>query len=77
MLREHGLDDPPLDANAAAVDQADFGETALVRFPEVFVDNGGHVARSERVQIEGVLDRDANRRRIRDAPVVVRVGRHR
>jgi hypothetical protein len=53
-------DDLALDADAAAVNQADLPEAAGVRRVEVFGDDRGDVTRREGVQVEGVLDRDAN-----------------
>jgi hypothetical protein len=43
------------------VDQADLHEAAVVSLAEVLVDDGGDVARLERMQVEPVLDGDADR----------------
>jgi len=60
MAGEDAADDLTLDADAAAVDQPHFSEPARHRFREVLLDDGGDVARSERVKIERVLDRNVN-----------------
>ena len=60
MSRDHGLDDLPLHADTATVDQSDFAEPSGERRFEVLVDDGGNVARGERMEIERVLDRNAN-----------------
>lgn len=57
VLREERLDDGTLDADAAAVDQPHFAEAARLRRLQVLVDDRRYVARLERVEIEGVLDR--------------------
>jgi hypothetical protein len=61
VARENGLHDLSLNADAATVDQPHLGESSGVCGVQVFGDDRGHVARRERVQIERVLDRDADR----------------
>jgi hypothetical protein len=58
MTLERLLDDAPLDASAAPVDQAHFPQAGLVGGVYVVFDNGPDVSRSERVKVYGVLDRD-------------------
>ena len=58
MVGEQRPDDPALDADAAAVDQPHLAEPAHVGGLEVLGDDRRDVARDERVQVEGVLDRD-------------------
>ena len=60
MAREERLDDGALHADAAAVDQPHLGEAARVGRDQVLVDDGGNVGGTERVQIEGILDRELN-----------------
>ena len=61
MARENGLHDLSLDADAATVDQPHLGKPSGVCGVQVFGDDRGDVARRERVQIERILDRDADR----------------
>ena len=61
MAREERLDDGALHADAAAVDQPHFGKPSGMRGVQVFGDDRGDVARRERVEIERILDRDADR----------------
>lgn len=58
---ERLLDDPSLDALAAAVNQADFAQSGGMRCGDVFLDDGLDVAGCEGMQIERVFDRDAVR----------------
>ena len=58
MALECGLDDAPLDAFAASVDQAHFSEAGFVGFADVLLNNRRDVTRCERVQINLILDRD-------------------
>ena len=58
MLFEHRLDDPALDALAAAVNQSNLAQTRLVRGAYVFLDHGRDIARRERVQVERSIDRN-------------------
>ena len=60
MLREQRLDDPPLDPDSAPVNQPDLAKTALVGGDEIFLDDGGDVPRRKGVEIERVLDRNAD-----------------
>jgi len=60
VLGEHRADDPPLDAGPAAVDQPHLGEAPGVGGLEVLGDDRRDVLRRERVEVEGVLDRDAD-----------------
>ena len=60
MPRDHGLDDLPLHSDAPTVDQSDFVEPSRERRFEVLVDDGGNVARGERVEIQRIVDRDAD-----------------
>ncbi len=59
MPGENGSDDLTLHADAAAVDQAYLPEAARVGGHEVLGDQRRNVPRRERVEVEGVLDRDA------------------
>ena len=58
MPLERVLDDPALDASAAAVDQPDLPQARFVRRAHVFVDHRCHIARGKGVQIEDGLDRE-------------------
>jgi hypothetical protein len=58
MTLERLLDDGALDAAAAAMDQPELAEAALVRGAHVLVDHRWNVARREGVQIELRLNRD-------------------
>jgi len=60
VSRDHGLDDLPLDPDAPAVDQPDLAEPSRGGGLEILVDDGGNVARGEGVQIQRILDRDAD-----------------
>src|SRR5256886_10885052 len=62
MARQHPTDDLTLGAGAPAVDQPDLAKPTRHRGIQVLRDDGGHVTRSEGVQIESVLDRDGNGR---------------
>ena len=62
------MDDRALDADAAAVDQADLTEAAFVSRPKVLLDHRRDVARGERVQVERVIDRKRNRLVFDSAP---------
>ena len=57
MLREERLDDRALHSDPPPVDQPNLGEAARVGRDQVLVDDRGNVGGTERVQIEGVLDR--------------------
>ena len=59
--------DRPLDADPAAVDQADLAETRGGGGLDVGRDGGGGLARTEGVEVEGVLqgDRDGRFRALR------------
>jgi hypothetical protein len=56
MLVEHGLHDAPLDALAAAMNQANLTQTGLVRRIHVFFDDRWDVAGVERVKVDRVFD---------------------
>ena len=60
MAVDHGLDDLPLNADAPAVDEPDLVESSCGRRLEVLVDDRGNIARRERVEIQRILDRDAD-----------------
>src|SRR5207249_7620528 len=60
MSGEHGLDDLSLNADAAAVDQPDLAEPPRGSRLEVLVDDRGDIARRERMEIQRILDRDAD-----------------
>ena len=49
---EDGVDDATLHPSAAAMDESDLGQAALVRRPQVLVDDRWHVPGGERVKIE-------------------------
>jgi hypothetical protein len=53
---EHSLDDSPLHAYAASVNESDFGKSRRVRFVQVLFDHGGDVSRGEGVEVEGPVD---------------------
>ena len=57
---EQGPDERALHADAAAVDQPDLTEPARGSRLEILVDDRGNVARRERVEIQRILDRDAD-----------------
>ena len=56
---EHSLDDPPLDADAASVNDADLAQPRGMCFVEVLLDHRRYVSRGEGVQIERCFDGDA------------------
>ena len=56
---EGGLHDPALDAAAAAVNQAQLTQSGLMRRVNVFLHDGGDVARRKRMEVELGLDRNA------------------
>lgn len=58
MLLEGGLDDGPLHAAAAAVNEPELREARLMGGAHVFLDHRRDVARSERVQVQLGLDRE-------------------
>ena len=58
---ERRLDDAALDAAAAAVDDPDLVQAGGSSRVDVFVDDRGDVARTEGVEIDLVLDGNANR----------------
>src|SRR5262245_52323210 len=60
MPGQQRLHDPTLHADTAAVDQSDLGESAGVGRFEVVRDDRRDIARREGVQIERILDRDAD-----------------
>src|SRR2546428_9809224 len=60
MPGEDGLHDLPLDADAATVDQPHLGEPFGPSGFEILGDDGGHVARGEGVEVQRILDRDAD-----------------
>ncbi len=60
MVAQAPLDVGALHALAAAVNQPDFGEAGLTRRVQVFLDHGPDVTRCKRVQIDAVLDGNAN-----------------
>ena len=61
MPLEYLLDDTALHSAAAAVYETHFGEPGGVRFVDVLFDDGRNVSRSERMEVKGPLDRDAER----------------
>ena len=65
MTLEGLLDDPSLDTDAAAVDQADLAQPGAVGCGDVFVDDRRDVAGLEGVEIQLAFDGDADRLRIR------------
>jgi len=60
MSGEQSLHDLPLDADPPAVDQPHFDEPFGVSRFEVVGDDRGHVARREGVEVDSILDRDAD-----------------
>lgn len=60
---ERLLDDATLYALAAAVNQSDLAQSGRMRRADVLFDDRGDIARRERVQVEGSLDRNAMRHR--------------
>jgi hypothetical protein len=65
MSIESRLHPAALDSRPAAVNQPHFPQTGCVGRLDVLLDDGGDVARVERVQVERVLDRHTNRRLVR------------
>lgn len=61
MLLECGLDETALNAAPAAVDDAHQRESGARGLRDVLLDDGSHVSRCERMQIELGFDGDANR----------------
>jgi hypothetical protein len=59
MPLERLLNDAPLNAFAAAMNQPHFTKSRLVRRCDVLLDDRGDVAWRERVQVQVVFDRDA------------------
>ena len=60
MPGQQRLDDGALHPDSPPVDQPDFAEPALVGGPEVLLDDRRNVARGEGVEVERVLDGDAD-----------------
>lgn len=60
MPREDGLHDLPLDPDPAAVDQPHLDESPGLRGFQIVGDDRGDVSRRERVQVQRILDRDAD-----------------
>jgi hypothetical protein len=60
MPRQHAADDLALHPTPAPVDESHFEESAGVGRREIVSDHGRNIGGSERVEIEGVLDRDRN-----------------
>ncbi len=52
--------DLALDADSPAVDQPHFGESFGMSGLQVVADDQGHLARREGVEVQGILDRDAD-----------------
>jgi hypothetical protein len=63
VLVEHFLHNAPLDADAAAVNQAHFAQARGVGGADVLVDNRPDICGLEGVEIEATFDRD-----LRSAP---------
>ena len=57
MLIERSLDQPALDAAAAAVDQPHFPEPRLVRGTHIFLHDVHDITRRKGVQVKEVFDR--------------------
>ena len=55
------LNDAPLDALAAAMDQADLAQTGRMCGVKVFIDDRRDIGRREGVKIKAVFDRNADR----------------
>ena len=60
MALQRRLDDAPLHAAAAAMNQSYFAQSCLMRRAHVLLDHRGDVARLKGVEIERGLDRDAH-----------------
>jgi len=60
MAGEHSLHDLALDADPPTVDQSDLDESLGLSGVEILRDDRRHVARREGVQIQRILDRDAD-----------------
>ena len=60
MALERLLDDRPLDADAAPVNQTDFAQPGPVCFGDVFLDDRRDLARTEGVKVQLAFDRDVN-----------------
>jgi hypothetical protein len=61
MAGQHALHDPALHADPSTVDQSDLEESPGLGGVEILGDDRRHVARREGVQIQRILDRDADR----------------
>ncbi len=61
MPLEHSLDDSPLHAHAASVNESDFDQSGCVRFVEVLFDHRGDVSRCEGMEVEGPVDGERER----------------
>jgi hypothetical protein len=59
MPFEHLLHDASLDPFSAAVNQAHFPQSGLVRGADVLFDHGRNITRGERVQVESIFDWNA------------------
>ena len=64
MLFEDVLDDAALHADAASVDQAYGAETRVVRSADVFVYDRRDIGRSNRMEVERILQRNVRRRAV-------------
>ena len=71
MPLEYLLDDTALHSAAAAVYETHFGKPGGVRLVNVLFDDGRNVLRSERMEVEGALDRDAERVALSEAEGVL------
>src|SRR5262249_22810342 len=60
MAGEHSLHDLALHADPSTVDQSNLDESPGLSGVEILRDDGRHVARREGVQIQRILDRDAD-----------------
>ena len=61
MAAEQPLHRRALDALATPVDQPNHFEPGLLCRLQIFIDDGLHIARMERMEIDGVFDREADR----------------
>jgi hypothetical protein len=59
VIPQHLVDPRPLYPNPTPVYQSDLVEPCLVRRSDVFVDDGGNIARREGVQVDRVFDWNA------------------
>ena len=58
MFRQERVDDLALHPDAAAMDDANLAKTFLHRLIQIFLHDDMNLLRLERMQVDGILDRD-------------------